>query len=81
MNRSKFLTTKYPYHGSFSSENPEVLLFDANLQEFAQKVGYISCLETSGKLAPDLAFKEIEFLWKQLQQTRDSLGLSSDEVN
>lgn len=79
MDRSNFLRTKRPYHGSVSSENPEVLLFDANLQEFAQKVGYISCLETSGKLSPNLAFQEIEALWQQLQETTELLGLEPEQ--
>ncbi|USR92417.1 hypothetical protein NEA10_06780 [Phormidium yuhuli AB48] len=75
MNRADFLTTKRPYHGTVPPDHPEVLLFDANLQEFAQKVGYISCLETSGKLPPDLAFKEIEALWTKLQKTKNAMGL------
>ncbi|WP_192925014.1 DUF7219 family protein [Sodalinema gerasimenkoae] len=81
MTHSNFLTTKRPYHGHVTSEHPEVLLFDANLQEFAQKIGYISCLETSGKLPPDLAFREVEALWKKLQETTKSLGLERGQTS
>ncbi|TVR13402.1 MAG: hypothetical protein EA395_04145 [Phormidium sp. GEM2.Bin31] len=81
MTHSNFLTIKRPYHGHVPSEHPEVLLFDANLQEFAQKIGYISCLETSGKLSPDLAFQEVEALWQQLQETTKSLGLEPGQTS
>jgi hypothetical protein len=79
MTQSNFLTVKYPYHGPLDPNHPEALLFDANLQEFAQKVGYISCLETSGKLPPDIAFQEVEELWKNLKDATESLGLESSD--
>jgi hypothetical protein len=79
MTQSNFLTIKHPYHGPLDPNHPEALLFDANLQEFAQKVGYISCLETSGKLPPDIAFQEVEELWKKLKDATESLGLESSD--
>lgn len=79
MTNQNFLRVKRPYHGKLAPEHPEVLLFDANLQEFAQKVGYISCLETSGKLPPEIAFQEVEELWEKLKDATESLGLESPE--
>jgi hypothetical protein len=40
------------------------------LQEFAQKVGYITHLETNGKLDPEDAYDQIHALWKQLKQSK-----------
>ena len=46
---------------------PERLLFHANLQEFAQRVGYISSLHTGGKLSSDEAFQQVNQLWDELR--------------
>ena len=45
---------------------PERLVFHANLQEFAQRVGYISSLHTGGKLSSDEACQQIDQLWDEL---------------
>jgi hypothetical protein len=50
-------------------------MFNANLQEFAQQVGYISALETNGKLSPEVAFDQIQQLWHQLQQSAHNLNI------
>ncbi|BAY12192.1 DUF7219 family protein [Calothrix sp. NIES-2098] len=68
----RFLYPQYRYYGSFK---PESLAFNANLQEFAQKVGYISVLETAGKLSPEEAYRQIKELWKQLKQSKKELGI------
>ncbi|HIK05516.1 MAG TPA: hypothetical protein IGS40_12525 [Trichormus sp. M33_DOE_039] len=47
-NLSEFLYPRSRYYGQFK---PEYLVFNANLQEFAQKVGYISSLQTNGNLS------------------------------
>ncbi|NEQ88425.1 MAG: hypothetical protein F6K26_53440 [Moorea sp. SIO2I5] len=69
---SDFLYPHSPYHGDFKPEN---LVFNANLQEFAQKVNYICNLETAGKLAPEEAYQQIKQLWKHLKQSKKSLGI------
>jgi hypothetical protein len=69
---SDFLYPRGNYRGQF---NPQHLVFNANLQEFAQRVGYISSLETNGKLSPEESYKEIKTLWKQLKQSKKSLGI------
>ncbi len=69
---SDFLYPRSRYYGQVKPEN---LVFNANLQEFAQRVTYISCLETRGKLAPEEAYQQIKVLWKQLERTNKQLGI------
>lgn len=67
-----FLYPRSPYNGNYK---PEYLVFNANLQEFAQRVGYISSLQTNGKLSPEEAYKEIQGLWKQLKLSKKKLEI------
>jgi hypothetical protein len=58
---------------------PENLIFDANLQEFSQKVSYISALGTGGKLSPQEAYEQIDRLWQQLETLKENLlGVGND---
>ncbi|MBD1860462.1 MULTISPECIES: hypothetical protein [Trichocoleus] len=70
--RSNFLYPRSRYHGEVKPEN---LVFNANLQEFAQRVSYICCLETGGKLTPEESYKQVKALWKQLKRTKKQLGI------
>ncbi|MGA7935067.1 MAG: hypothetical protein WCA35_16085, partial [Kovacikia sp.] len=54
---------------------PENLVFNANLQEFSQRITYICCLETGGKLSPEESYQEIKALWKQLKRSKKQLGI------
>ncbi|MEC4818567.1 MAG: hypothetical protein SAK29_35635 [Scytonema sp. PMC 1069.18] len=74
--KHNFLHPRSRYHGQVK---PETLVFNANLQEFAQKVSYITCLETSGKLSPEEAYNRINVLWQQLKRTKKELGIGSSE--
>jgi hypothetical protein len=65
-----FLYPRSRFYGDFS---PQQLTFNANLQEFATRVGYISGLQTGGKLSSDEAFEEIKSLYKQLKRSRKTL--------
>ncbi|MFS8826111.1 hypothetical protein, partial [Synechococcus sp. R6-6] len=47
--------------------------FDANLQEFSNKVSLICSLETGGKITPEEAYRQIKELWKQLKQTKKAI--------
>ena len=82
MDRSDFIYPRSRYHGQWKPEN---LAFDANLQEFSQKVSYICNLEINGKLPPYEAYKKIKSLWKQLKRSKKQLGIiepsSGDEEN
>jgi len=72
VDQSEFLYPRSRYYGEF---RPEYLVFDANLQEFAQKVTYICSLETAGKIPPIQAYEQIRQLWLELEQSKHQLGL------
>lgn len=67
-----FLYNNNRYHGEFKPEN---LVFNANLQEFTQKISYICSLETSGKLTPDESYQQIKTLWKDLKRSKKQLRI------
>ncbi|CAD5981856.1 hypothetical protein PCC9214_04875 [Planktothrix tepida] len=54
---------------------PENVVFNANLQEFAQKVNFIVALQTSGKLSVEESYVQIEALWEQLRESKQHLGI------
>ncbi len=58
---------------------PEEMLFDDNLQVFATKVANICALETSGKVPPGEAYKQIRDLWRQLKSSKKSLGIGKPQ--
>ncbi len=72
MDRADFLYPRARYRGEFT---PEKMMFDANLQEFSQRVTYICCLETSGKISPEESYEQIKSLWQSLTQSRNQLGI------
>lgn len=65
----------YPQSRYYGPGTPQNIVFNANLQEFAQRVSCISCLATGGKLSPEQAYKDIETLWEQLESSKQQLGL------
>ena len=67
-----FLYPGSPYYGQFK---PEYLVFNANLQDFSQRVNYICSLQTSGKLSPEEAYKQIHILWRQLKSAKKELEI------
>ncbi|MFS0514350.1 hypothetical protein ACEYW6_06435 [Nostoc sp. UIC 10607] len=69
----------YPRSRYYGQIRPECLVFNANLQEFAQKVSFISILETSGKLDPEEAYKQIKGLWKELKHSKKELGIANEQ--
>jgi hypothetical protein len=75
MNKDEFLYPRGRYYGQVKPEN---LVFNANLQEFAQRVGYICNLETSGKLGPEEAYEQIRSLWKQLKRAKKELRIGEN---
>lgn len=72
MNRDEFLYPRSKYYGEVK---PEQLGFNANLQEFAQKISYICNLETGGKLSPEEAYNGVKDLWQQLKESKKQLGI------
>ncbi len=77
--KNNFLYPKVNYRGELTPSNANNLVFNANLQEFAQKVVYICGLETNGKVSTDEAYKQIKQLWKQLKTSKKELLDSQDE--
>jgi hypothetical protein len=71
-NRFDFISPKQRYYGDWT---PQHLVFNANLQEFAQQVSYISALQTNGKLSPQQAFEDIQDLWERLKESKEQLGI------
>lgn len=76
--KENFLYPRGRYYGQVKPEN---LVFNANLQEFAQKVGIITSLETSGKLSPEEAYNQVKALWKQLKRSKKELGIGEEPPN
>jgi hypothetical protein len=72
-----FLYQNNHYNGSFKPEN---LVFNANLQEFSQKIGFICSLETGGKLTPDESYQQIKRLWKDLKRSKKQLGIGKAPI-
>jgi hypothetical protein len=75
IDRSDFLYPRSRYYGPVKPEN---LVFNANLQEFAQRVNFICNLETAGKLPPEEAYKQIKNLWKQLKRSKKELAIGEN---
>jgi hypothetical protein len=73
--RFDFLYPRSRYHGKVKPEN---LVFNANLQEFAQRVNYICNLETAGKLSPEESYQQIKRLWKQLKSSKKQLQIGEN---
>ncbi|MEA5470630.1 hypothetical protein [Spirulina sp. 06S082] len=74
----RFLYPKSTYYGDFSPQN---LVFNANLQEFAQRVNYLCNLETAGKLSSEEAYQKIKLLWKELKTSRKALEIGKDSAD
>lgn len=68
--KQDFMMPRAPYHGEFT---PERLVFNSNLQEFANRVSLICNLETGGKISSEDAYRQIKSLWKDLKSSKKSL--------
>lgn len=73
--RSNFLYPRSRYHGPVQPAN---LVFNANLQEFSQRVSLICGLQTNGKLSPEESYEQIRALWKQLKHSKKELQIGKD---
>ncbi|MEL6777671.1 MAG: hypothetical protein AAFO06_10475 [Cyanobacteria bacterium J06597_16] len=71
-----FITPRSRYQGEFTPQN---LAFNANLQEFAQRVSLICGLETGGKVSSSEAYDDIKKLWKELKASKKSLLKKKDK--
>jgi hypothetical protein len=71
-NHATFIAPHSVYRGVIRPEN---LVFNANLQEFSQRVSFICNLETNGKLSPEEAFHQLQDLWSSLAGSYETLGV------
>lgn len=76
--KENFLYPKNNYRGQFTLEN---MAFNANLQEFAQKVNIVCNLETNGKITPNEAYMRIKDLWRNLQSSSESLNIHQQDAD
>ena len=63
------------------SEAFEQQAFNANLKEFATRVGYICSLESNGQMSSEDAFLAIKKLYKDLKASRRGLHISDPEAD
>jgi hypothetical protein len=70
--KDEFLHPRSRYRGNFTPTN---LAFNANLQDFATQVGYVCGLETNGKITGAESYCQIKQLFKQLKQSKKTLGI------
>lgn len=68
--KEQFFFPRARYYGDFT---PQQLAFNANLQEFAQRVSFICSLETGGKIPSLEAYQQIKDLWKELKRSKSEL--------
>ena len=58
------------YYGEFTPGN---LVFNVNLQLFAQEVSYLCNLAANGEMTVQDVYQEIEKLWQQLKLSKKEL--------
>lgn len=75
VDKDNFLYPRGRYYGQVKPEN---LVFNANLQEFAQRVSYLCNLETAGKIPPDQAYEQIKNLWQNLKRSKKELRIGEN---
>ena len=75
MNLHQYL---YPHASYKGVTKPENVVFNANLQEFAQRIGYIANLETAGKISTQEAYKKVRELWEDLEASYRNLKLDDN---
>ncbi len=73
--KDQFLYPTGKYYGEFTPQN---LVFNANLQKFAQQVSYLCSLEANGKISPHDTYDEIKTFWKQLKSSKKELLDNTD---
>lgn len=77
-NKDKFFYPLSKYYGQFTLQN---LVFDADLQEFAQRITYVCALENGGKISPQEAYDEIKRLCEQLERAKREILDNTNFVN
>lgn len=68
--KQDMLFPSYPYRGEAKPKN---IVFNSNLQEFAQRVAIICALESNGKIDTVHAYEQIKQLWKELKRSKKAI--------
>ena len=68
--KDRFFNPISNFRGEFSPQN---LAFNANLQEFNNRISIICALETGGKISSNEAYQKIKDLWIKLDASRQNL--------
>jgi hypothetical protein len=68
--KDKFFNPNFRFRGEFTPQN---LAFDANLQEFTNRISIICALETGGRISPNEAYQQIKELWEKLDESKQNL--------
>ncbi|MEO0852395.1 MAG: hypothetical protein AAFY15_02665 [Cyanobacteria bacterium J06648_11] len=68
--KQDMLFPSYPYRGDAQPKN---IVFNSNLQEFAQRVAIICALESNGKIETIQAYEQIKQLWKALKSSKKEI--------
>ncbi|MCA6504619.1 MAG: hypothetical protein ACK6CP_18650 [Pseudanabaena sp.] len=68
--KDRFFNPISNFRGEFSPQN---LAFNANLQEFTNRISIICALETGGKISSNEAYQQIKELWIKLDASRQNL--------
>jgi hypothetical protein len=76
--KDEFLSPRSRYYGDFT---PAELVFNANLQEFANQIGLICSLETGGKISGTEAYRQIKQLFKSLKNSKEALGIGKSNLD
>ncbi len=72
LNPTNLLHARSRYRGEFNLPN---LMFNDNIQDFAQKAGYICAFHTNGKLSSEQAYQDLQQLWQQLKLSYEELQI------
>lgn len=73
--KHQFLYPRSQYYGKLALQH---LIFNANLQEFAQVVSYLCALETGGKLTSLEAYEGIKQAWQRLEASTEGLRIEDE---
>jgi hypothetical protein len=68
--KDRFFNPISNFRGEFTPQN---LAFNANLQEFTNRISIICALETGGKISSNEAYQQIKELWIKLDTSRQNL--------
>lgn len=67
-------SSSLPYESNYNLDlNSIYVIYNPYLQDLAQKISYISALESKGKISSDQANRQIYSLWEEFKRTKMEL--------